>query len=597
MDDAPGQPPAVEVTTIPVDHGNLDLARLAAVVADLAAVNAPAETAFLGIGSALETASGGLGRLQICFADLVERLEGNETTATTARLQNAVEQLAALADGEHGSTAVLAGLGDLVTQIEGRLLALAKVLGEVGALAINAKIQASQITTDGVDFSVFTTEIHRLGILAKQTLEQIYARLMALGRTIRDALVGERDFERHAARELATVQGRLATGLVVLSDRRKRASMAVEKVGLLSRDTAQRVVSCMTELQFNDTACQRIEHVRDAIGIVSDLARSGEEEQIATLIGAVCRLQSTQLSRTAGEYQERVEILIANLHELATVALKILADTDAAISAGNPQDRQADHHSFIGGLRHDITLAARLLKDQAVLRERVKDIVQSVSTGLASMTKDLEDIHSIDADMRVMGLNATFKCGRLGGQGRALGVIAHELRACSKRTEEFSAQISRLLRSAFDMAKSLGTQEGHDAASVSRLETEMNDSLVDLGTLSGALDEALDRLHGDGEAVADLLGKTAGNIDVHRQMQAILTGASDKLAGIADITGVDDSGIVTVSERLRTLLAGHYTMQSERLVHQLFADCFAEDHAPPPVVAGGSETDIDDLLF
>ena len=81
-------------------------------------------------------------------------------------------------------------------------------------------------------------------------------------------------------------------------------------------------------------------------------------------------------------------------------------------------------------------------------------------------------------------------------------------------------------------------------------------------------------------------------------MHGVLTRASDKLAGIApEMTGVDDSGIVTGSERLRTLLAGHYTMQSERLVHQLFADCFAEDHAPAPVIANGSETNIDDLLF
>ena len=595
MDTAPGH--AMQTAMIPTATGNLDLASLAAAVAGLAAVHDPAEKAFLGIASALEEASGVLGSLQVSFTDLVERLEGSETASTTKRLREATRQIAALTEGEHGSTEVLAGLGALVKQIEGRLLALSKVLNEVGALAINAKIQASQTASGGIDFSVFTTEIHRLGLLAKQTLDQICIRLMTLDRTIGDALTGERDFERHAARELATVQGRLATGLDILADRRKRSAMAVEKVGLLSRDTAQRVVACMTELQFNDTASQRIEHVRDAIGIVSDLARSGDEVQIVALIGGVCRLQAMQLTRTGAEYQERVEILIANLGELAEVALKILSDTDGAIADGNSPGHQDDHHSFIGGLESDIALAAKLLKDQAVVRKRVKDIVQSVSTGLASMAADLEAIHSIDADMRVMGLNATFKCGRLGDKGRALGVIAHELRACSKRTEEFSAQISRLLQSAFEMSKSLGNQDDHDAGSVSRLETEMNDSLADLGPLAGSLDQALDRLHRDGEKVAKLLGDTAGKIDVHRQMHATLTRASEKLAEIADKTGVDDSGIAAVGERLRTLLAGHYTMQSERLIHQLVADCFVEDHTPPPVKPSGSDVNIDDLLF
>jgi len=574
----------------------LDMAALTSVMAELGTLNGPAEEAFLAIGSVLGEASGLLGGIQDSFASLVERLDGSEATATANGLERATERIASLAGGNQGSVEMLVRLGDVVRQIEGRLLALSKVVGEVGALAINAKIQASLIETGGTDFTVFTAEIERLGILAGQNIDRTGGRLRELERTITEALSGEHDFERAAADELGRVQGRLAEGLTILAAQRKTAAAAVERVGRHSSDTAQRVVACMTELQFNDTACQRIEHVRDAMGIVTELVRSGTEENIEALVGAVCRLQALQLSRTAADYQERVEILIANLTEIAMDTRGIVDDSEAAISSGEHAVGGHERGSFIDLLEGDITLAARLLTDQAAGRERVKAIVQTVSTGFAQMATDLDAIHSIDADMRVMGLNATFKCARLGDHGRALGVIAHELRSCSKRTEEVSGQISGLLQNAMDVSKGLGAQEGSDAAIVSELGRSMINSLVNLGALSSALDGVLGKLHHDGDRVASLLGGAADTITVHHRMSASLTQAAAKLAGVADLIGIDDADIAGVGERIRTLLAGHYTMQSERLIHQIFADCFSDE---PSATTAASEpsANIDDLLF
>ena len=576
--------------------GLLDLAALTSVMTELGGLNGPAEEAFLAIGSALGEASTLLGRVQSGFDALVEHLQGADSKGTAIGLVNATEQIASLTGRSHGSADELVRLGEVIKRIEASLRALGKIIGEVGALAINAKIQASLIESGGIDFTVFTTEIERLGKLAGQTIDQTLARLSELDLAIAKALTGERDFERDAARELANVQGRLAEGLEVLVTQRQTAAAAAERIGRHFRDTSRRVVACIIELQFNDTACQRIEHVRDAIGIVAELARAEGEEQIDTLVGAVCRLQALQLSRTAGEYHERVEALIANLREIAQDTESILTDADTAISSDASVSGAKAHDSFIATLESDITLAARLLTNQAEGRERVKAIVQTVSAGFAEMARDLEAIHSIDADMRVMGLNATFKCARLGNHGRALGVIAHELRSCSKRTEEFSGQISDLLHSAMDMSKTLGTQEGRDAALVSELGRSMVNSLVNLGALSVALDTTLEKLHLDGERVTNLISGTAGRINVHLGMHESLTQAAARLADFADETGIDGADITAMEERIRTLLAGHYTMQSERLVHQIFADCFDNE---PVTSQGASEVSasIDDLLF
>jgi len=570
---------------------------LTSVMADLGTLNAPAEEAFLAITAVLGDSSTILGEVRTSFEGLIGHLQSSGTTSNIEGLRQAAERIATLSVKSGGSNEVLVQLDGVVRQIEANLSSLSKVIAEVGGLAINAKIEAALIAAAGIDFTVFTSEIQRLRGLAQEAIGQTGGRLHSLRRVILDALSEEHTFERSAAAELAGVQERLRDGIAIIAQQHQAASAAVQRASLHSQDTAQRVVASMMELQFNDTACQRIQHVRDAMATIIELAQAGAEENISLLVGAVCRLQALQLSRTAADYQDRVEALIVHLREITNDALKICAEADAAVS--NDKNSVGDKRggSFIGTLEKDVSIGAQLLNREAAGQERVRAVIHSVSTGFTEMKRDIDSLHSIDADMRVMGLNATFKCTRLGPSGRALGVIAQELRSCSKRTEEISGQISRLLLTAIDISGTLGTSENNDAEMVSELGKWMMSSSLDLGSLSRTLEESLDKLRQDGERVAHLLSNTANKITVHRHMSAALLTAGQKLNGIADATGVQGADIDVVGERIRSLLANHYTMQSERLIHELFADHFDDETAEASAEAPATETDIDDLLF
>jgi hypothetical protein len=570
---------------------------LKSVMAELSTLNQPAEDAFLNVGSSLGQASTLIRQVQNSFGELIEQLEGTEAQDIADGMGKASEQMAILAAGSHGSTAMLVRMGAVVKQIEARLAALNKVIGEVAGLAINGKIQAALIAAGGIDFTVFTAEIQRLSVLAYKTIEQTGQRLQALGKAIAEALTEERTFERDAATELTRVQERLADGLTVLMDQHRAAAAAVLQVEAHCRDTADHVAACMTKLQFNDTACQRIEHVREAMATIVDLTQAGGEDGIDTLAGAVCRLQALQLSRTAAEYREQVDALIRHLRDIADDATKVCTEAGAAVAQDNRARGGTRQDSFTATIERDIAVAAQLLSQETAGQERIKIVVQSVAASFTEMTRDLEAIHSIDSDMRVMGLNATFKCARLGVSGRALGVIAFELRSCSKRTEEISGQISDLLQSAIEMSKMLGTQEGNEAAQGFELERWMNNSSRALGALSQRLDSALDKLRGEGERVARLLAESADSIVIHHRMNDALTRASAKLDDFSDATGAGSADIEAMSERVRALVAGRYTMQSERLIHQIFADCFNEENHPSCDGEAATSNSIDDLLF
>ena len=154
----------------------------------LGGLNGPAEDAFLAIGSVLGEASSLLGGIQTGFATLVERLEGGEAAATATGLVNATERFASLGSGSHGSTEVLLRLVGVVGQIEARLRTLSKVVGEVGALAINAKIQASLIEAGGTDFTVNSTVVYETAVFSIAEISA--ARATSLSDSAFDPLAG-----------------------------------------------------------------------------------------------------------------------------------------------------------------------------------------------------------------------------------------------------------------------------------------------------------------------------------------------------------------------------------------------------------------------
>ena len=66
----------------------------------------------------------------------------------------------------------------------------------------------------------------------------------------------------------------------------------------------------------------------------------------------------------------------------------------------------------------------------------------AVLDAAGALTQRLANMQSVQEDIRILGLNATLKCGRLGTLGRPLAAVAQELRLCSAR---FGADAANVL--------------------------------------------------------------------------------------------------------------------------------------------------------
>ena len=572
-----------------------DLLRLIGELTDSAY---PSAEEFILIGSSLVQALGWIDRLGLHFSDLSAQLQSDQASRLASSLSQAVGRSVALTNGTRDIGALLHRLEEAFAASARPLAGLRAIFGEITVLAINARIEATQIKSGDTDFTVFTSEIGRSAQLGKDAVVAAEERLSGLSGSIGCARKALAAFTQTSAfREIDAVRRRLETALDQLLSRRRRGGDALVRMAERSRIIAEKAGLCVTELQIDDINRQRLDHVRDALdllrGVVSgapgaapDWVRESDESRRRALVVAVCRLQARHLGRAAEAFAREVGSLQSHLRELA-------AEAEAALAAALEVFGSGDD-LFIRTLQEDADQVSGLLGIYVEAEDVIRSHVVKVSAGFGDMVADMKTIRAIDVEMRIMGLNASLKCGRLGAAGRGLGVVAQELRAASRRTEETSVAVAAIIAGATETsgALTLRTDEGRSGAAA--LITAVADTTQALEVMGTAMDRSLADLRHAGSEVAGLLAVASqcltGEEDAIASANRIATG----LTALADRLRADPALVEAVGDDVARLLGGTYTMASERHVHGSSADARTGSAAPSPAE---TETTVDDCLF
>lgn len=582
-------------------------------VADrLATVFASTEERFLHIGGSLGTAIDILGRVNTAFETLRLELESPDVHLATRQIGEAARQVSALAVTLTGERGTFDRLTAASQGIAGRIVRLRKTVGAIKVLAINARIEAAHIADPNVDFSVFTCEIGRLAVLADASLDRFSGELGNLDKLLHAAGTGQTEFEENHKATLLAVAQRLEVSLRSVTNHRQQAATAALAIFETSRQVAQRIGEVVMALQIGDITRQRLEHVTHALGFLvqsltpggdgggarPDLCHSLDDDQRHLLIATVCRLQSAQLTHAIQDFDREVRRIVTALQGMAGDARKILR-------LGKESYGASDNHgvSFLLNLEGELEQADRLIKGYREARTEVDRVAGSVSTGVAELFRHVEAVHNIEADMRIVGLNTALKCGRLGDQGRALSIIAQELRNDANRTVEEAAPIMAGLQEIVAVSAALSGRTQEDkSAEAAALTEAMAASVGRLGTADGCLTSTLGTLEQDSDTVATLLDDTS-RITLHEEICRVLRDIAAGLDSIAGETRGDPAAMAQIKDLVLSLVKGRYTMESEREIHALFAEDNAGAVRPAPSVTPARKAQampepvIDDFLF
>jgi len=564
----------------PLDIPGLDGSGLAGTRAALIAVSGSLEADFLDAGERLESAIGVLGALSGRFDTLLGELQSDALRAATADLSQAARRVSALAGTRHGEQEALAQVGRRASAIEGRVPPMRKAVKAVEVLAINARIAAAGIGSAGADFQSFLSELVRPLTVAQSTLERFSSELAALGARVRGACADRAQFERQQSSAIESIPRRLSSGVEAIAAHGARAAAAAAAIGRRSQQVRARVGQAVSALQIGDTTRQRIEHVVEA------LARLDRGMVAPTVL----RLMRAQLEDAAAELEREAERTVAALTELGSDAQEIVR-----LGQGAAGGTAAGGASFLAELQDQVGKAGALLGGFDAARLEAARVVDSVSDAVERLGGHISTISSLEADLRVMGLNTTLKCARLGALGRPLSVIAQELRVYANETAAEASAVMAELEAVRGLADGLRARAavGGDAE-IAGVGEVMAGSLARLEAAERSLAEALAALARDSAAVAGLLIETAARFALDRGPVPALRAAAARLGAAGDIDGT--AAVIGEAEAaLLETIARSYTMERERAVHaRALPGVTPIGPTAAPVASAAS---IDDLLF
>jgi hypothetical protein len=549
---------------------------------------APVDVELLAAGDRLGQAVTRLQDINASFDGLRQTLDGEAVAAAATLLGDAAGAMRALSEqlrqeGE-GLSALSVKLGGVGTCIA----ALSRVNRGLSVLSLNSAIASSGIIDTSRDLSSFAEEIRALMQISEGAVRRYEQAHAAAVTELRRVAAAQAGFTRQHGPLLREVAERIATGLGHVTTRRRQAAQAAAAVQERGQSIVVAVADTVSALQVGDATRQRIEHVVDALGLLAEgiggtalpwCAGLAPPERDA-LAAQAAALQAAQLRDTGQTLSVEVARISAALARLGEQAHGMVATGDAVF--GGRRDG-----SFLTVMQRDLDEATALLGECHARRRQVDVAMAGIDDMVRGLLAGLAAIREIETDMRLAGLNAAFKCARLGEKGRALAAITRELRSHAWQMAEGVAALSVALEAALAAGDAIMAAGG--AAQAGALEATLGalrQGLAGLRAAGGDMDGAIARLREDGGQVADALTGMSSGMAGAAGLSGLLHGAAAEVEALpgpqAPVAGAE-----LLRARLGLVNAVPYTMARER---EIARDFGAELEEPVAV-------ELDDILF
>jgi hypothetical protein len=568
-----------------------DVANISEIGQALAHPREQIESTFVTVGSRLSDGAAMLNRITKIFEALPEQLQSPELGEASARLAEVGQEAATISALFATEQADLTRLVQVVAAAESPISELRRTVKMMGIVAINARVVAASIVGDSDDFDVFTTDIAKLSDSASTTIQQFTSAYRQLTDEVAKAARQRSQFEESHADTLSALAANMDDALAGLASQRAISVDSTVETGRVSRQIVSRIANAVMALQVGDATRQRMEHVESGLTELCSRVEDGavpEGEQPAAF-AIVGGLQVAQLAAATDAFESDVAEAGDALRDLATDARSIMDRSRAIYGQG-----EASGASSLAVLNQAVSAAALVLADCEAERSKLELVANAVLDTVGVLLSHVEAVQEIEANMRLVSLNAAVKCAQLGPRGAALNVIARQLRELTGETVAAAEGAMTGLHKAAGLAQSFGAAANDDTAGrVGQLERQASAALLLLQSVDKALAEALATLNRDGPNVIALLGDAAETFADQASISETMRDLEMRLVAAcpAAPSTPPSAAIADLLATLRT----RYTMDAERRIHtKLFG---ADTAAPPPVVAAAAEAEIDDIFF
>lgn len=274
------------------------------------------------------------------------------------------------------------------------------------------------------------------------------------------------------------------------------------------RDELGQLMQAMQQMTVNLRAL--LTRLSDGI---SQLATAAEEMSAVT----------EQTSVGVGQQKLETDQVATAMNEMTATVQDVARNAESAADSAASADIQAQQgHSVVKQTIERIEELARSIEDSAESIERLKHH----SAGIGNV---LDVIKNVADQTNLLALNAAIEAARAGEAGRGFAVVADEVRALARRTQQSTSEIEQLIHSLQTGAES--------AVEVMGKSCSLADQTVEAAQLAG---EALNAING---AVSSIQQMNQQIATASEQQSAVAEEINRSVSNIRDVA--DQSAAAT----------------------------------------------------
>ncbi|WP_429087513.1 methyl-accepting chemotaxis protein [Aeromonas allosaccharophila] len=220
-------------------------------------------------------------------------------------------------------------------------------------------------------------------------------------------------------------------------------------------------------------------------GSLSDLVSeiAGSVSQLSSAVEEVSAISSQSASGMAIQQSEVSQVATA-MNEMQSTVNEVARNTTDAMSAAKDASRTSAAGSEV------VRSSIASIEEVSVKIEQAGTVVQQLEADSANISVVLDVIRDIAGQTNLLALNAAIEAARAGEQGRGFAVVADEVRSLAQRTQDSTAEISKMI----ELLQSRAAEAGN-AMQLSRHQMQESVGLArDAGTSIDTINGAVVRI-------------------------------------------------------------------------------------------------------
>ncbi len=520
---------------------------------------------------------------------IIDELKGITTALDPEHGGNAIRSLLVVADELAGLSSArdarrgeITAIRDTSVQLRGDLSQAHEVFRVLGVYGTNLKIAAG----GAAEFVVFVDDMSRRLKVGEAEFAGFAATLTSLTDNVTDAERAEWLLDSQCRRVLPHVTEKLARDAESLKQHQEGVAKMAATVGSVAAGVQAKVGIILGSLQIGDTTRQRLEHIVAALQLLNAVCTHDKEGNRRVAAGTILRLLSAQLQDTLVEFERESELLARTLRDLGPAAAKLVALRQ--IGEGGAEGR-----AFLQSLEQGISGANQVTGQLRDTNAAVQRIGGAIGETIGDLEMRLNIIQAIRGEVEHMAINTGLRAQRMGQAGRAIAVIASEIRTYSARFDEAATGITRAIAELGGVGARLRSlaAEGQGDLGATLMEA--------LGYIRGAcslVEQAVGGIGDDAVRIIAMLEVAAGDLGRHLAVSDIIAGVAAGLFALAEASGQNDAQDGATGELLGQI-GSFYTMAREREVHARLGLVGVKSADPPAEVNPDDNDKFDDCLF